>query len=188
LAHTTKYCESFGSHGTDYEEHYLLGCYSEYSLVDVIPVFQRNVLLPSSGSKSMGNKKQPELFVPNSATLTMEAVNSSETLVNIRLHEVTSLQSKVLFVSTLSTSSPSSSTAKQPFLSHSLPQKFVRFDLVFTSLDFVTIIFFYRARSSALRPNSQRGGPGLCIYVPSGRMAQLYPQAPSSLFVTFYDL
>jgi hypothetical protein len=39
------------------------------------------------------------------------------------------------------------------------------FDPVFTSLDFATVNL-YRARSSALRPTPQPGGPGPCIYVP----------------------
>jgi hypothetical protein len=44
-------------------------------------------------------------------------------------------------------------------------QDYDGFDPVFTSLDFVTVIF-YRAKSSALRPTPYPGGPGLCIYVP----------------------
>jgi hypothetical protein len=54
--------------------------------------------------------------------------------------------------------------------------------LVLTFLDFVTIIF-YRISSSALcsTPNP------LCMS-PSDTVAQLHPQAPGSLFVSFYNL
>jgi hypothetical protein len=54
---------------------------------------------------------------------------------------------------------------------------------VFTSLDIATIIFFYRARSSALRPT-----PNLEDQVPvfmslSDKVTQLDPKAPGSFFV-----
>jgi hypothetical protein len=35
--------------------------------------------------------------------------------------------------------------------------------------------------------NPQPGGPGPCIYVPQWQGGQLYPQAPGSLSVTFYN-
>jgi hypothetical protein len=63
---------------------------------------------------------------------------------------------------------------------------YVRLHLVFTSLDFSTI-FFYRARSSALRPTPNLDCQVSVFMSPSDRMAQLYPQAPGSLFVAFYD-
>jgi hypothetical protein len=50
---------------------------------------------------------------------------------------------------------------------------------------FISLDFFYSARSAV--SNLQSGGPGLCIYVPSDRVAQLHPQASGSLFVAFYD-
>jgi hypothetical protein len=51
--------------------------------------------------------------------------------------------------------------------------------------DFATITF-YRARSSAyVQP--QPGGQVSVFMSPSDRVAQLYPQAPGSLFVAFYD-
>jgi hypothetical protein len=40
-----------------------------------------------------------------------------------------------------------------------------RFDLVFTSLDFATIIILH-SMVVRLAPNSLPGGPGPCIYVP----------------------
>jgi hypothetical protein len=52
----------------------------------------------------------------------------------------------------------SSSLAKQPFLSYALHYKILPYfsresdHPSFTSLDFATLIFFRRARSSALRP------------------------------------
>jgi hypothetical protein len=52
---------------------------------------------------------------------------------------------------------------------------------VFTSLDFVKIIF-YRTRSSA-----NLEGWVFVFISPSGREAQLCRQAPGSLFVAFYD-
>jgi hypothetical protein len=58
---------------------------------------------------------------------------------------------------------------------------------VLLSLDFATVVFFYRARSSPLHPT-----PNLEDQVPvfmpaSDRVAHLYPQAQCSLFITFYD-
>jgi hypothetical protein len=61
-----------------------------------------------------------------------------------------------------------------------------KFDLVLTSLDFTTVIFL-QSKVVNLAFNPQPGGPDLCIYVPSDRVVQLYPQAPSSLFFAFYD-
>jgi hypothetical protein len=57
---------------------------------------------------------------------------------------------------------------------------------VFTSLDFATIIF-YRARSSALCPIPNLEDQVPVFMSPSDRVAQLYPQAPGSHFVAFYD-
>jgi hypothetical protein len=60
--------------------------------------------------------------------------------------------------------------------------------LVFTSLDFATIIFFLQSKVVSLVSNPQLGKPGLCIYAPSrDRVAQVYLQAPGSLFVAFCD-
>jgi hypothetical protein len=58
-----------------------------------------------------------------------------------------------------------------------------RFDPVFTSLDFVTVFFFYRA----LRPTLNLEDLVSVFMFPSDRMAQFYPQAPGPLFVAFYD-
>jgi hypothetical protein len=60
-------------------------------------------------------------------------------------------------------------------------------DPVFNSLDFATIYIFYRARSSALRLTSNLEDQVSVFMCPSDRVAQLYPQAPGSLFVAFYD-
>jgi hypothetical protein len=57
---------------------------------------------------------------------------------------------------------------------------------VFTSLDFATLII-YRAKSSALRPNPNLEGQVPVFISPMNRVAQLYPQALSSLFVALYD-
>jgi hypothetical protein len=60
-----------------------------------------------------------------------------------------------------------------------------RFHPVFISLDFVTIIF-YRARSSALLQTLNMEDQVPVFMSPSDTVAQLYPQAPGSLFVAFY--
>jgi hypothetical protein len=86
----------------------------------------------------------------------------------------------------------SSSLAKQPFLSHSLPQKILpvlsirKLDhLVCTSSHFATT-FFCRARSSASCPPPNLEDQVSVFMSPSDRVAQLYPQVPGSLFVSFY--
>jgi hypothetical protein len=57
----------------------------------------------------------------------------------------------------------------------------------FTSLDFATVIF-YRAKSSALRLTTNLEDQVTEIMSPSdNRVVQLYPQAPGSLFIAFYD-
>jgi hypothetical protein len=61
-----------------------------------------------------------------------------------------------------------------------------RFHPVFTSLDFATIFFFYRARLSALCPTLNLEDQVSVFMSPSNKVAQLYPQAPGSLFVAFY--
>jgi hypothetical protein len=70
--------------------------------------------------------------------------------------------------------------AKQPFLSHSLPYKFLPGLPIpswsrpssFTSLDFATVTFL-QSKFVSLAPNPQTGGPGLCTYVPQWRVTQL---------------
>jgi hypothetical protein len=61
-------------------------------------------------------------------------------------------------------SHPSSSLAKQPFLSHSL-RRFCQIVSGFHSLGLTTVIFI---QSKFISPasNPQPEGPGLCIYVP----------------------
>jgi hypothetical protein len=46
---------------------------------------------------------------------------------------------------------------------------------------------FYRARSPALLPIPNLEAQVYVFMSPDDRVAQLYPQAPGSLFVTFYD-
>jgi hypothetical protein len=46
---------------------------------------------------------------------------------------------------------------------------------------------FYIARSQALRQTTNLEGHLSVSMSPSDRVAQLYPQAPGSLFVAFYD-
>jgi hypothetical protein len=55
---------------------------------------------------------------------------------------------------------------------------------VFTSLNFVTIIFF-RASTSALRPVFNLEDQVPVFMSPRDRLAQLYPQAPGSFFVSY---
>jgi hypothetical protein len=50
-----------------------------------------------------------------------------------------------------------------------------RLHAVFTSLDYETI-FFLQSKVVSLASNPQPGGPGLCVYAPSDRVAQLYPE------------
>jgi hypothetical protein len=59
--------------------------------------------------------------------------------------------------------------------------------LIFTCLKFTTVIFL-QSKVVSLASNPQPAVPGLCIYVPSNRVAQFYSQALDSLFVVFYDL
>jgi hypothetical protein len=58
---------------------------------------------------------------------------------------------------------------------------------ILTSLDFAIIILFRTARSSSLRLTPNPEDQVLVFISPSDGVAQLYPQAPGSLFVTFYD-
>jgi hypothetical protein len=60
------------------------------------------------------------------------------------------------------------------------------FHLVFSSLDLATI-FFYRVRLSALHPIPNLEYQVSAFMSLSDSVAQLYPQAPGSIFVTFYD-
>jgi hypothetical protein len=50
----------------------------------------------------------------------------------------------------------------------------------------VTIILL-QSKVVSLVSKPQPGGPGLHIYVPLWQGAQLYPQAPGSLFIAFYN-
>jgi hypothetical protein len=54
-------------------------------------------------------------------------------------------------------------------------------------LDFAAIFFFIQSMIVSLASNPQPEGPGICIIIPSDTVAQLYPQAPVSLFAAFYD-
>jgi hypothetical protein len=47
--------------------------------------------------------------------------------------------------------------------------------------------FFYRTRSSGLRPTPNLENQVLVFTFSSDRVAQFYSQTPDSLFVTFYD-
>jgi hypothetical protein len=60
--------------------------------------------------------------------------------------------------------------------------------LVFTSLDFATVIFV-QSKVVNLASSPPTGGPGFCIYSmsPSDRVTKLCPQTPDSLSVAFYD-
>jgi hypothetical protein len=58
---------------------------------------------------------------------------------------------------------------------------------VFTSLDFETVIFL-QTKVVGLAYNPQPGGPGVCIYVHSDEVAQLYLQAQGSFSLAFCNL
>jgi hypothetical protein len=73
---------------------------------------------------------------------------------------------------------------KRPFSSHGPPQKIAS---CFHFFGFRDNNFFYRARSSALRPIPNLEDQVSVFMSPSDRVAQLYPQAPGYLFVAFYD-
>lgn len=98
-----------------------------------------------------------------------------------------------MFYSISSSSSSSSSSAKQHFWAIVYLRRFCHTCLfsceldhqVFASLDFATIILFYRKRSSALHPPPTWSTRSLYLCPP---VAQLYPQTPDSHFITFYDL
>jgi hypothetical protein len=53
-------------------------------------------------------------------------------------------------------------------------------------LEFATIIFL-QSKVVILASNLQPGGPVSVFMSPSDRVAQLYLQAPGSLFIAFYD-
>jgi hypothetical protein len=58
---------------------------------------------------------------------------------------------------------------------------------VFTSLDFITVIFL-KGTVVSLTSSPQTGGS--CLYIcppPSNRVAQLYPQTLGYFFIAFYD-
>jgi hypothetical protein len=61
-----------------------------------------------------------------------------------------------------------------------------RLHLIFTCFYFATILF-YRVRSSALRQTPNLEDQVSVFMSLCDRVAQLYPQAPGSLFVAFYD-
>jgi hypothetical protein len=88
-----------------------------------------------------------------------------------------------------SSSSAAAEVAKEPFLSHNLPQKILR-DFIRSSLRFFGFrnnVFSYTARSLALRPNPNLEDQVSVFMSPSDRVAQLYPKARGSPFVAFYD-
>jgi hypothetical protein len=74
-----------------------------------------------------------------------------------------------------SNSSSSFSVVPQPF------QAFTAFTIprhprpAGIAFGFLTFSFFFRFGVVNPTPNPQPGGPGLCIYIPRDRVAQLYP-------------
>jgi hypothetical protein len=60
---------------------------------------------------------------------------------------------------------------------------FIRFSLLWISQQY----FFYRARSSALRPTPNLENQVSVYMFASDKAAQFYPRVPGSLFVAFYD-
>jgi hypothetical protein len=95
-------------------------------------------------------------------------------------------------------STSSSQSQKSPFWAISCPRIFHHICLfpvmcresdhpVFTSSDFATTVFFFteQGRQPCVQPPTWRSRS---LYLsPSDRVAQLYPQAPGSLFIAFYD-
>jgi hypothetical protein len=70
----------------------------------------------------------------------------------------------------------SSSLAKQPlFWAVAFLRRFCHIASGFQLFGFRNSNFFYTARSSALRPTPQPGGPGLCIYVPQWQGGPVIP-------------
>jgi hypothetical protein len=74
-----------------------------------------------------------------------------------------------------------------PFLPLSFVRSFCQIATVFHFFGFCYCHFFLQNRVVNLTSNPQTGGIGICVYVPSDRVAQLYPQALGSLFVASYD-
>jgi hypothetical protein len=60
-----------------------------------------------------------------------------------------------------------------------------KFYAVFTSLDFATIIFFSQSKVVSHASNPNKEDQVFVFMSPRDRVAQLYPQAPGSLFVLF---
>jgi hypothetical protein len=75
--------------------------------------------------------------------------------------------------------------AKQPFLSHSVPQKILPY-LIRFSLFRTPQQKCLQSKVFSLASNTQPGGLGPRIYVPRDRVAQLYPQTLGSLVFAFY--
>jgi hypothetical protein len=82
----------------------------------------------------------------------------------------------------------SSSVAKQPILSHSLPWEILPdlYHPLFTSLNFATTYFFFteQCHQPCVKLPTWRTR-SLYVCTSSDRVAQLYPQAPGSPFVAF---
>jgi hypothetical protein len=68
-----------------------------------------------------------------------------------------------------------------PFRATAFLRRFCLTESGFHFFGFCNNIFFYRARSSDLRPATSLEYPVLVLMSPSERMAQLYSQAPASL-------
>jgi hypothetical protein len=76
----------------------------------------------------------------------------------------------------------SSSSAKQPFLSHCLPRKIPQiYHLVFISLYISTVIFCH-SKFVSLAFTSEPGGPCSCIYEPPVTAWHSYPPGTGSPF------
>jgi hypothetical protein len=119
-----------------------------------------------------------------------ENVKTKGTHVGFDVLTAVVMKKKTIFwdIMPISSSSSSSSSAKQPFLSHILPYKIlsdcIRFSLLWISQE---VFSFYRARSSVLRQTPNLEQQVSVFMPPSDRVAQLYLQAPVSLFVAFYN-
>jgi hypothetical protein len=92
----------------------------------------------------------------------------------------------------------SSPLAKQPFLSHSLPQKIPVIRLfpvicpesdhsVFTSVDFATTICL-QSKAFSFPSNPQPGGPSPCIHVPQRQGGPLIPPGTGFYFLRLLRL
>jgi uncharacterized membrane protein len=67
----------------------------------------------------------------------------------------------------------------------SLEAKYFKYKPIIIIIIIIIAIFFSQNKVVSLVSNPKPGEQGPCTYVPSDRVAQLYPQALGSLFAAF---